>query len=143
MCDPDNWEEYKAGPANYAVGGPTIDLFIVSWNKKSQNMNVQLLDEDIERTGTPNTKPSYLRDNLPIKTNISNGLYNPGENYWLASPGSNVSWSNVDGGLVRCVDSKSHIGSDVYNCNRQSIRPIVSIPTSKINIDDDKVTVNQ
>ena len=79
MCDPINWKEYVIdGVANYAIGGPTLEMFIASWNK-SQGQNVSLLDEDITINGVETQRPSELGGGYgPVSNLINNGVYNPG-----------------------------------------------------------------
>lgn len=60
MCDPINWMEYKDGVANYAVGGPSMELLIASWNKKFEE-EVKLDDENVNKLGTQWNQPQGLR----------------------------------------------------------------------------------
>ena len=133
LCDSINWKEYATeGVANYAVGGPTVELLIESWNK-SQGTNIELSNNDIFSEGIIWNKPSELYTSNPFKDNIQNGVYHSDVPYYLSTPG-------CYGCDIRYV---------VYSCvgwytNRSDagIRPIVSIPTSKISVDGDTVTVN-
>ena len=61
LCDSDNWKEYKTGVANYAVGGPTIELLIASWNK-NQGASVIIEDSDISAAGYAGRKPEAFND---------------------------------------------------------------------------------
>lgn len=85
MCDYNNWENYVIDPANYAVGGPTIELLIASWNK-SQGKNVKLDYGDIGSYGIIALKPDGLSINYPLRKEICNGLYNIGLWYFIISP---------------------------------------------------------
>lgn len=133
LCDPNNWEEYKTDIANYAVGGPTLDLFIASWNK-SQGTSITLSSEDVTTFGTLYNKPSELFNSNPIRSTVSNGLYFSTGGYRLSTPGSR------NQGL-RCRWEFS-ISDANYTDAALGIRPIVSIPTSKINVNGDVITVN-
>ena len=133
LCDPNNWEEYKTDITNYAVGGPTLDLFIASWNK-SQGTSITLSNDDVTAFGTLYNKPSELFDSNPIRNTVSNGIYFSTGGYRLSTPGSR------NQGL-RCRWEFS-ISDANYTDAALGIRPIVSIPTSKININGDIVTVN-
>lgn len=137
MCDPDNWKEYKVGIANYAVGGATIELLIASWNK-SQGLSIELLDEDVNKKGITYNKPIELVTSNPLQINVKNGVYNLGRDYWLASP------SNTSVNAMRDIYSDGFVGNNKSYANSSiSLRPIVSIPTSKITVNGDTVTVNQ
>ncbi len=167
LCDPDNWEAYKVAPALYAVGGPTMELLMASWNVSQQD-NLEIADEDVTVAGYYWNKPSKffsgLIDNAVLTENINNGVYNPGDNYWIASPAilirhdeyvnyvgngddilsfrscRNIDWSNQK--------DKGYTSSDTYYYHGQfwdepnnKIRPIVSIPTSKISVNGEIITV--
>ena len=132
LCDSNNWTEYKTDIANYAVGGPTLELFIASWNK-SQKTNVNLLNEDISTFGTLYNKPLELFNNNPIRNTIANGVYFSTGGYRISTPGSR------NQGL-RCRWEFS-ISDANYTDTALGIRPIVSIPTSKISIEGNTVTV--
>ena len=134
ICDPDNWTDYKTGSASYAVGGPTIELLIASWNK-SQESSVELNTDDVTTTGIVAGKPSELYGVLA--NNIKNGIYNVGSgDYWLATPGK---LDNGDAGLLYVLNYQ-YIAPKKALTNT-AFRPIVSIPTSKISISGDTVTV--
>ena len=133
LCDSDNWTDYKTGSANYAVGAPTIELLIASWNK-SQEASVELADIDVAPKGIAVQKPSEIYGILA--ENIKNGTYNNGHDYWLASP---IVLGNDDDGLQYVINYQYIAGKKPYS--NVSLRPIVSIPTSKISINGDIVTI--
>ncbi len=137
LCDPKNWTEYisKSAPKEtYAVGGPTKELLALSWeatgNQAKWSDNI---DDDVETNGYVWDKPEGLYDDgeggNPIQTNILTGLYNTGTDYWLASPSSNNT-NNV------CVVSyNGSVTNNTYNHN-VGVRPIVSIPISNVQIEE-------
>ena len=149
LCDSNNWKSYVQSPATYAVGGPTLELFIASWNK-SQNTNLSLVDDEIDKDGYVADKPEELYTSWPINSNIKNGAYyvtnstsNYNNDYWLASP-----CGSYDLGNVFCIQERYDGTGRIYSTFRGDfqgqnckIRPIVSIPTSKINVSGDTVTV--
>ena len=131
LCDSSNWSEYVNSPATYAVGGPTIELFIASWNK-SQGTNISLLDNELTSVGFDYVSGiSYPEP----QTSTNNGAYNCGDNVWISSP-----HKLRDGSDLFCVYGYGSLGA-MSNGTSAGIRPIVSIPTSKINISEDTVTV--
>lgn len=139
MCDSSNWIEYKADIANYAVGGATTELLIASWNK-SQKTNIKLSESDITPEGYKyDGIGGFLQEGLFTK-DIKNGVYgaNKWAAFWFSSPCAGWTWGN------KCV---SYMGSDgilscIYWDRENRIRPIVSIPTSKITVNGNMVTVN-
>lgn len=131
MCDPYNWEEYKTGPANYAVGGPTVELLIKSYNKlKDTNLSIE--DNDVNNVGYVYNKPSEL-----FSTNALDGFYNIGRNYFIASPSS-----HADPSIVRGVTYQGSLNQFYRTDANIYVRPIVSIPTSHVSIDGETVKIN-
>ena len=145
LCDPENWKEYKGNDATYAVGGPTKELFIMSWNAsipKTSVRRVSLEDGDVTEEGYAYKKPTHLYNDDPILTTIlpkteggKDGLYNNGSSYWLASPSSSSTGSVCYVASYGCVYDNRY--SDAYF----GARPLVSIPMSKVQIKDGIVTI--
>ena len=130
MCDSYNWKEYKTGSANYAVGGPTVELFIQSYNK-SKNKNLSIENDDVTQIGYAGNKPSEL------SANTLNGFYNIGRNYFIASPST-----HADPAIVRGVTAQGALTQFYHTDTNIYVRPIVSIPTSNVSIDGETVTIN-
>ena len=123
LMDQDVWDEYKdeAGNASYAIGGPTLELFMNSYNKSEEITN-EIKITDCTSTGySENTSSNWLLETY------NNGIYNNGTGsyWWLASPNS----SNSNG--VFAVNG--YYGSLNFNIVHGSggLRPIVIIPKSK------------
>ena len=140
MCDPVNWSEYAIdGISNYAVGGPTVELFIKSWNK-SQKANIKIQDSDITTVGYKYDGVDGFFQEGVITKDIKNGVYgaNKWMAVWLSSPCDGWTWGN------KCIFYVSSDGilTCIYWDREWCIRPIVSIPTSKISVTGDTVTVN-
>jgi len=153
LCDPDNWNEYKTNSASYAVGGPTIELLVASWNK-SQNSSIEISNNNIASIGYMYNEPIEFNNSPYVMTSeVKNGVYNPGANYWLASPGILIrhdEYVNYDGNGedMRSVKDFGRVYGEPYYFHGQfwtepnnGIRPIVSIPTSKISVNGDIVDV--
>lgn len=133
LCDSKNWEDYVISPATYAVGGPSLELLLASWNK-SQGDNCEVFEDEITSVGYGEYKDFSV---FPITESYSNGAYNCGSNCWLSSP-----HKLRDGVDLSCMYSYGGLGSmsNLSNTNA-GIRPLVSIPSSKISIDGNTVTV--
>ena len=121
LCDYDNWNEnYKSGSAKYAVGGPTIEMFVASYN------NIQVKDlniDNINERGYPSIATGT----------ISEGLYNVKKDYWLASPSNS---SNARSMLY--LFNTGTINDDVHNTYQiHGVRPIVCFPISAIQLSED------
>ncbi len=132
LCDSENWKDYAVGSANYAVGGATLELLIASWNK-SQGASIDLLDSDITSLGINNETPRELAD---IDCSFGSGLelYSgyATQTWYMATPNS-----DNENSMVIFDQQGLH-----YNVSGSSeVRPVVSIPTSKISVNGDVVTV--
>ena len=127
LMDQDVWDEYKdsEGNASYAIGGPTLELFMNSYNKSEETTN-EIEITDCTSTGySENTSGDWLLETF------NNGIYNNGTGsyWWLASPYSNSDYVfNVNGssGLL----SYGSVNSSLVTYSR-GLRPIVIIPKSK------------
>lgn len=135
LSDPDNWNDYKIGPAKYAAGGPTLELLIVSWNK-SQGKNIKL--PNLGANGYETYKPQEFSSKL--RNSIKKGVYYNDVDYYVVSP----DWkdSNANGAVSLKAVRNSSLSFSFYHAKVCGIRPIVSIPTSKISVNGDTVTVN-
>ena len=138
LCDSANWNSYATGSASYAAGGPTLELLIASWNT-SQKTNITLSSNSITNAGY--TNPGFMIGAEDVKSR-SNGVYLFDGNYLIASPNNEEDEEfGVDAG-----DCLIGITGTMYNCDVSEswgVRPIVSIPTAKISINGNTVTVLQ
>ena len=144
LCDSENWGAYvvKDGTTpkiakSYAVGAPTLELFVASWNIAASSSKT---------VSTPLGTTAYGY-NQTISSGITkeevNAFYNPTGSgyYWLASASGNSSSS--DGvRIVYCIDGI--VGSSNYYGSDLGFRPLVSIPISNVEVVDgtETVTIN-
>lgn len=123
LMDQDVWDEYKdeAGNASYAIGGPTLELFMDSYNKSEETTN------EIKITGCTSAGYSENTSSGWLSTEYNNGIYNNGSSsyWWLASPDSSGSY------YVFRVSGGSGNLSHAYATISNGLRPIVIIPKSK------------
>ena len=135
LCDTTQWSDY-AIQDTYAVGGPTLELLVASWND-SHDINNQIIlnEDDVTSTGYPIPESLKNENSIPL-----NSLYRPtstGMN-WIASPSSNhgnhVCYLDFYGGYV---------GYSYYDDDRFCVRVLVSIPASKIQIKNETLTVSE
>ncbi len=148
LCDPENWTAYvnKGKGATYAVGGPTKELFIDSWNASIPQTHVQevsLEAGDVTEAGYDATKPANLYDSDLIKKTIlpktkpdgEDGLYNNGFSYWLASP------SSIGTNSMCRVYGRGFMNYYNYDYTGNGVRPLVSIPIRKVKIENGKIKI--
>lgn len=92
LLNTDNWKDFvDTQYADYAIGGPTIEMFVASWNKKHDEKlyanNTNEYGYYIGRKEKPTEFFTYIEDDelYFIKYNEEN--YATG--YWIASPSAN------------------------------------------------------
>lgn len=135
LCDTTQWSDY-AIPNTYAVGGPTLELLVASWNDSHDiNNQITLNENDVSSIGYPIPKGFEDRDSIPLNTlyrPISSGMC------WIASPSLNhrnhVSYLDFYGGYV---------GYSYYDDDRFCVRALVCIPVSKVQITNEGLTVTE
>ena len=141
LCDKTNWEAYVAktageNPTNkiaksYAVGAPTLELFVASWNIAASSTKRVSLPLETTTDGYNQTISSG------ITTSEANAVYNPTGSgyYWLAAPyqlgGSNYS---LRVRYVRCSSGYEYVDDNDHSNTRIGYRPLVSIPLSNVNV---------
>ncbi|MBR0351518.1 MAG: Ig-like domain-containing protein [Clostridia bacterium] len=142
LCNPNNWTSFVLKYTNgtqiiensYAVGGPTAELFIEAWNEAKKDTK----DKNVVSAGYETNSMSTAA--VTIQTTDGKGVFRPTTSgyYWLASPfGRNnqingVLWIDCINGCMSATEYNSWYAK--YICG---IRPLVSIPMSNINIDDE------
>ena len=100
LCDTENWTDYLTGSANYAVGGPTIELFVNAW-KKRPGGSESITAYSVNEYGYSQIRDIEVTSDILALEGTTKGLYNNGDNYWIASPDSDSSgpvsqWSVLD-----------------------------------------------
>ena len=130
LCEPSNWSEYSVGSANYAIGGPTLELLVASLNQ-NQGIDIQLTNDDFNSGGIT---WDYVR-NFPNFEDTCGGMYAYGatSEYYIATP-----WPSSYG---VCEMAFGQLDLGGLNTGAIAVRPIVSIPTSKISVNGNVVTV--
>ena len=94
LCNSSNWDSYVAkttgeNPTNvisgsYAVGGPTLELFVKAWNNRAANVTTTSINENnVTVDGYPETISFGIsNDILKLSTGNKEGLFNPtGNNF--------------------------------------------------------------
>ena len=145
LCDSENWGAYVAKDGttpkianSYAVGAPTLELFVASWNKAASTSKRVPMPLETTPYGY------YQTISSGITTSEANSLYNPTGigYYWLASPWQNNSYSQ---GVryVNCysgytfVDNNYRGYKDIY----VAFRPLVSIPINNVDFSGENVII--
>lgn len=150
-----NWATLLQGtingtPVNYsdtvdtniwAMGSPTIDLYVNSWNTKYPQDRIytaQTTDQMYDGvygyylglTENP-TSTSIPSETMKTKAGYNNTLYYPYQintnncyGYWLASPSAN---SNLH---MMNVDYRGQVSYDYFGSYGVAFRPVISLPNS-------------
>ena len=125
LMDQSVWDEYKdnTGHASYAIGGPTLELFMNSYNNSEETTNEIKITNCTSTGYSENTAPNWL------SVDYNNGIYNNGSSsyWWLASPRNNIRSARL---VVLVSGAGGDLGiSDVSRA--YGLRPIVLIPKSE------------
>ena len=122
------WKGYKDEKAAYAIGGPTIELFINSFNA---TVGKNYPDRRIRFKYV--TRNGYLIENNSLSKNDNKGIYSiDGISYWwTASPGLDVYNERRDDD--GCAVRGSNVGFSGIEGYSRGLRPVVIIQKSKFN----------
>ena len=126
MLDTNVWSTYtdSEGKAEYAIGGPTLDLFSASYNQKYPNKQIQYQADSTGYQVKWSTDGSYSYSISGLPTNDS--LYvisstRKAQGMWLASP------SASNGDYVMYVSYDGYVYYSSYNNNYPGLRPLVCL----------------
>ncbi len=141
MLDTDVWNVYKTDKADYAIGGPTVEMLMESYSKK--------MEVDYQAKATSATGYQISKDDGANWAYDYSGMFSTSETLYVLSSSS--------GALAMCIASPSasdsyhvmHVnydGSVYYNdCNSAyfGFRPVVSLKSgiSVTKNDDGSVTL--
>lgn len=140
MCDTSVWNKFKTDKADFAIGGPTIELLFKSYNKKygTNYLAGSLESNETSKDSEGNPIESINKTGYRISNNGGNS-WTTGYNYgiirqdttyisestntrgiWVASPSATSQF------IVR-IDSNGQVDSDGIYGTQQGFRPIVCL----------------
>ena len=126
MLDTNVWSTFtdNEGKAEYAIGGPTLDLFCASYNQKYPSKQIQYQSSSSGYQVKWSTDGSYSYSISGLPTNDS--LYvisstSKAQGMWLASP------SAYSGRYVMDVYYDGYVNGDSYNSSDPGLRPLVCL----------------
>ena len=119
------WNEYKNSDAVFAIGSPTAELYVASFNATASENSANPITLGVETYGYTHTTTTNQ-----LKTRYNYGIYNKSTSlkWWIASPYYSL---NTDGTYVNA--SKGCFGGADAGYAALGIRPIVCIQTSVFN----------
>ena len=131
LLNTSNWTGFVDSTyGEYAVGGPTVEMWVESYNAKGYAPlycnNTNSIGYYVGNTDTPATTYYYLDEDA--KTGYGDTLYFPHQEevsnccgYWLASPNADIT------NIVMGVDYDGYVGGNYYNDGSVGVRPLVSL----------------
>ena len=133
LCDPTNWTSYKTAEADYAIGSPSVEMYMKAFNvwktgnKDATNLVCKVESANGYSVGANGTyaNSGYYTNNNTIEAGPNNIFMTVGSKYWwLASPSSNRSSS------VLYVYGRSayvaYVGTGSYG-GTHGVCPVVSL----------------
>lgn len=125
MLDTNAWKGFKGEKADYAIGGPTIELYLNSYNNKYGTNYVAKATSSIgynigSGTATATSLTLSVKDDLLyVTTDI-----NKSSSMWIASPVAN-STDNIFS-----IKNTGEIVNNKYDNNDSGFRPIICLNTN-------------
>ena len=117
------WNEYKNSDAVFAIGSPTIELYVASFNATSDLNSASKITLEVDNYGYKSDTSSNQ-----LKMNYNYGIYNNNSlNWWIASPAAN------SGGYGLLISNRGNFNTTTITFCSSGVRPIVCIPTSVFN----------
>ena len=153
MLDTSKWEDYKKSDAEWAVGGPTVEMFIASYNAThtlamhttDSNVIAQQLECTVDNENNwmgykvrKSTESSFdnIEDELGNTSDLDKSIYCNGDEctYFLASP------SAEGHDRLMFIDKYGYL-NNIHSSSAFQVRPLVSIPISEIGFSGDNKTI--
>ena len=137
LCSPSQWTTYvDSSKANYAIGGPSVEMYVASYNQVSHTIGNYKLGVTYRETSYPGyictvngtqQNSGYYTDQYILDYIGYNSMYcgkngSTGRYYWwLASP------SAVNSGHVCLVPGNNAYLTNTYFSNTLGVCPLVSL----------------
>ena len=125
LLDTDVWNVFKTNKADYAIGGPTVEMLMISYIKKN---NVDYQAKAVSETGYQISK-----DGGANWANYYSGMLSSGDSLYVINSYSNASamWlaspSACSSNYVMYVDFAGAVYYDIYSYGNFGFRPVVSL----------------
>lgn len=135
MLDTDAWKVFKGEDAEYAIGGPSIELLFKSHNKKYATAYEAQANYQAGYQIRKNSSSSWqyyistmlTKDNLYVISSVNDAL-----GMWISSPSANSSSE------LMYVDFNGRVGNESYDETIYGFRPVVCLkPDAKLQKNSD------
>ena len=126
MLDTGIWSSFASEKAEYAIGGPTVEMLMASYNKKYQSEGKDYRAQATSSIGYQISKDGGTNWATYYSGMLSDSLYvlqgsNGANAMWLASPSANGA------GNVVCVTSSGYVSYGYYTNSYFGFRPLVCL----------------
>ena len=129
LLNTNNWTAFvDTNYADYAIGGPTLNMYIASWNAKGYTKLYTNTNTDGYSVGTSANPTTYYVNISSDTAGYGDTLYYPHQSgysncngYWLAAP------SAYNTSMIMYVGCSGHVDYYRYIHDRFGVRPLVSL----------------
>ena len=137
LLDTTKWTDYKTTEANWAIGAPTLEMFIASYNATHtaqldctvESKTAYGYKVGINTQGEKVTSFDTYAGELGTTGALNIAMYGgPGRAFYLATPSA---WTS-DSVLYILGSMGGYVNVGTYNQSDSFVRPVVSVPISKI-----------
>ena len=126
-----NWSKYKNDDAVFAIGSPTLELYVASYNNASKTKENDIIIGTGNYGYTQNTEKGWIKFGDQDNHGIYTYRISYTNNWWLASPDNNTDKTAYI--VVGCNSGSGRLGTNYIGGNFNKLRPIVCIPTNTFN----------
>ena len=132
LCDPKNWTDYKTEEADYAIGSPSVEMYMKAFNVwKTENKDATNLICKVESANGYSVGANGIYDNNGWYTNEKTIEAGP-NNIFMTAGRSNEWWLASPSSRDRCVltvDGNSPYvgGGGLRDRNKLGVCPVVSL----------------
>ena len=140
LLNTENWTAFVNEYADYAIGGPTLQMWIASWNEKyNDNIEIRVAENgyEVKLDGTANWSAAI---DMKDKEGYTNELYFPkftdasGNtkcNYWLSSQGQQAGSALPTADIYQITDGEGQSIYATYSGVGGGFRPVVSLKANQ------------
>ena len=135
LLNTNNWKDFvDTNYADYAIGEPTLNMYIASWNAKGYTPLYTNTNTNGYYVGTSANPTTYDVNMSSDAAGHADTLYYPHQSaysncagYWLAAPSA-----DGYGGIILNVGGQGSVGTYGYNGSIFGVRPLVSLKSGVI-----------
>ena len=140
LLNTENWTAFVNEYADYVIGGPTLQMWIASWNEKyNDNIEIRVAENgyEVKLDGTANWSAAIDMKNKEGYTNelyfpkLTDASGNTRCNYWLSSPGQQAGSALPTADIYQITDEEGQSIYATYSGVGGGFRPVVSLKANQ------------